>query len=135
MSKYTKITLRLLTAMAIVGSLGACADRNAKEPQDALTMSVNASSVDGDLRAGEISKLRVISSVQNYNEELSVRSDKVHFTLPSNEKQTLFFVAGERVHYGLQSLIRKSLIPKITSVPMGKQSQSYMLAPYPLVTG
>lgn len=96
MSKYTKITLRLLTAMAIVGSLGACADRNAKEPQDALTMSVNASSVDGDLRAGEISKLRVISSVQNYNEELSVRSDKVHFTLPSNEKQTLFFVAGER---------------------------------------
>lgn len=96
MSKYTKITLRLLAAMAIVGSLGACADRNAKEPQDALTMSVNASSVDGDLRAGEISKLRVISSVQNYNEELSVRSDKVHFTLPSNEKQTLFFVAGER---------------------------------------
>ena len=96
MSKYTKITLRLLTAMAIVGSLGACADRNAKEPQDALTTSVKASSVDGDLRAGEIDKLRVISSVLNYNQELDVLSDKVHFTLPSNEKQTLFFVAGER---------------------------------------
>lgn len=96
MSKYTKITLRLLTAMAIVGSLGACADRNAKEPQDALTMSVNASSVDGELRAGEIDKLRVISSVLNYNQELDVLSDKVHFKLPSNEKQTLFFVAGER---------------------------------------
>lgn len=96
MSKYTKITLRLLVAMALVGSLGACADRNAKKPQDALTMSVNASSVDGDLRAGEISKLRVISSVLNYNQELDVLSDKVHFNLPSNEKQTLFFVAGER---------------------------------------
>mgnify|MGYP000953105630 CR=1 FL=1 len=96
MSKYTKITLRLLVAMALVGSLGACADRNAKKPQDALTMSVNASSVDGDLRAGEIDKLRVISSVLNYNQELDVRSDKVYFKLPSNEKQTLFFVAGER---------------------------------------
>ena len=96
MSKYTKITLRLLAAMALVGSLGACADRNAKGPQDALTTSVKASSVDGDLRAGEIDKLRVISSVLNYNQELDVRSDKVHFTLPSNEKQTLFFVAGER---------------------------------------
>lgn len=96
MSKYTKITLRLLTAMAIVGSLGACADRNAKEPQDALTTSVKASSVDGDLRAGEIDKLRVISSVLNYNQELDVLSDKVHFKLQSNEKQTLFFVAGER---------------------------------------
>lgn len=96
MSKYTKITLRLLTAMAIVGSLGACADRNAKEPQDALTTSVKASSVDGDLRAGEIDKLRVISSVLNYNQELDVLSDKVYFKLPSNEKQTLFFVAGER---------------------------------------
>ena len=96
MSKYTKITLRLLAAMALVGSLGACADRNAKEPQDALTTSVKASSVDGDLRAGEIDKLRVISSVLNYNQELDVLSDKVHFKLPSNEKQTLFFVAGER---------------------------------------
>jgi len=96
MSKYTKITLRLLAAMALVGSLGACVDRNAKEPQDALTTSVKASSVDGDLRAGEISKLRVISSVLNYNQELDVLSDKVHFKLPSNEKQTLFFVAGER---------------------------------------
>lgn len=96
MSKYTKITLRLLAAMALVGSLGACADRNAKKPQDALTTSVKASSVDGELRAGEIDKLRVISSVLNYNQELDVLSDKVHFKLPSNEKQTLFFVAGER---------------------------------------
>lgn len=96
MSKYTKITLRLLAAMALVGSLGACADRNAKKPQDALTTSVKASSVDGELRAGEIDKLRVISSVLNYNQELDVLSDKVHFNLPSNEKQTLFFVAGER---------------------------------------
>lgn len=95
MSKYTKITLRLLVAMALVGSLGACADRNAKEPQDALTTSVKASSVDGDLRTGEISKLRVISSI-HYNKELNVQYDQVHFTLPSNEKQTLFFVAGER---------------------------------------
>ena len=95
MSKYTKITLRLLAAMAIVGSLGACADRNAKEPQDALTVSVNASSADGELRTGEISKLRVISSI-HYNKELNVQYDQVHFTLPSNEKQTLFFVAGER---------------------------------------
>jgi len=95
MSKYTKITLRLLAAMALVGSLGACADRNAKEPQDALTTSVKASSVDGELRTGEISKLRVISSI-HYNKELNVQYDQVHFTLPSNEKQTLFFVAGER---------------------------------------
>ena len=46
MSNYTKIVIRLLAAMAIVGSLGACADRGAKNPQDALTASVNASSVD-----------------------------------------------------------------------------------------
>ena len=96
MSKYTKNVIRLLAAMAIVGSLGACADRGAKNPQDALTASVNASSVDGELRAGEISSLRVISSVQNYNKLLSVQSDQVNFRLPTNEKQTLFFVAGER---------------------------------------
>lgn len=95
MSKYTKITLRLLAAMTLVGSLGACADRDAKKPQDAFTVSVNASSADGELRTGEISKLRVISSI-HYNKELNVQYDQVHFTLPSNEKQTLFFVAGER---------------------------------------
>lgn len=95
MSKYTKITIKLLAAMALVGSLGACADRDAKKPQDAFTVSVNASSADGELRTGEISKLRVISSI-HYNKELNVQYDQVHFTLPSNEKQTLFFVAGER---------------------------------------
>ena len=95
MSKYTKITLRLLAAMTLVGSLGACADRDAKKPQDAFIVSVNASSADGELRTGEISKLRVISSI-HYNKELNVQYDQVHFTLPSNEKQTLFFVAGER---------------------------------------
>lgn len=100
MSNYTKIVIRLLAAMAIVGSLGACADRGAKNPQDALTASVNASSVDGELRAGEISSLRVISSVQNYNKLLSVQSDQVNFRLPTNEKQTLFFVAGERDDLG-----------------------------------
>ena len=100
MSNYTKIVIRLLAAMAIVGSLGACADRGAKNPQDALTASVNASSVDGELRAGEISSLRVISSAQNYNKLLSVQSDQVNFRLPTNEKQTLFFLAGERDDLG-----------------------------------
>ncbi len=100
MSKYTKNVIRLLVAMAIVGSLGACVDRGAKNPQDALTASVNASSVDGELRAGEISSLRVISSAQNYNKLLSVQSDQVNFRLPTNEKQTLFFLAGERDDLG-----------------------------------
>lgn len=100
MSNYTKIVIRLLAAMAIVGSLGACADRNAEDPQGASAVSVKASSVDGDLRAGEISSLRVISSVQNYNKLLSVQSDQVNFRLPTNEKQTLFFVAGERDDLG-----------------------------------
>lgn len=100
MSNYTKIVIRLLAAMAIVGSLGACADRNAKDPQGASAVSVKASSVDGELRTGEISSLRVISSVQNYNKLLSVQSDQVNFRLPTNEKQTLFFVAGERDDLG-----------------------------------
>lgn len=100
MSKYTKNVIRLLAAMAIVGSLGACADRNAKDPQGASAVSVKASSVDGELRTGEISSLRVISSVQNYNKLLSVQSDQVNFRLPTNEKQTLFFVAGEQDDLG-----------------------------------
>lgn len=100
MSNYIKIVIRLLAAMAIVGSLGACADRNAKDPQGASAVSVKASSVDGELRTGEISSLRVISSVQNYNKLLSVQSDQVNFRLPTNEKQTLFFVAGERDDLG-----------------------------------
>lgn len=100
MSNYTKIVIRLLAAMAIVGSLGACADRNAKDPQGASAVSVKASSVDGELRTGEICSLRVISSVQNYNKLLSVQSDQVNFRLPTNEKQTLFFVAGERDDLG-----------------------------------
>ena len=100
MSKYTKNIVSLFAAMLIVGSLGACTDRDAKNPQDALTASVNASSVDGELRAGEISKLRVISSAHRYNREVTVQQNKVRFTLPSNEKQTLFFVAGERENLG-----------------------------------
>ena len=96
MSKYTKNIVSLFAAMLIVGSLGACTDRDAKNPQDGVTASVNASSVDGELRAGEISKLRVISSAHRYNREVTVQQNKVRFTLPSNEKQTLFFVAGER---------------------------------------
>lgn len=100
MSNYTKIVIRLLATMAIVGSLGACADRNAKDPQGASAVSVKASSVDGELRTGEISSLRVISSAQNYNKLLSVQSDQVNFRLPTNEKQTLFFVAGEQDDLG-----------------------------------
>ena len=100
MSKYTKNIVSLFAAMLIVGSLGSCTDRDAKNPQDALTASVNASSIDGELRAGEISKLRVISSAHRYNREVTVQQNKVRFTLPSNEKQTLFFVAGERENLG-----------------------------------
>lgn len=101
----TKMILRgcggtlVASLVAMSAILSSCSSQTREEingPAVDCRVEVQGNNFDADLRATSIGRLRVISSVGNYNQLTQLKGGAETFTLPNRQRQTLLFVAGEK---------------------------------------